>query len=201
MAKQTKDLRNVTLLGHSGSGKTSLTEAMLFEGGATNRIGTIEAGNTVADFTNIEQEKGTTLFSTLMHVKWKDSKINIIDTPGSDDFVGEIASSLKVADTALMVINSAHGVEVGTEIMWEYVRENRTPTLFVINQVDHDKSDFEKTLEQTKNRFGNKVLPIQYPLNQGNGFNTIVDALRMTMYEFGPDGGKPTKVDIPESED
>jgi elongation factor G len=200
MAKQTKDIRNVTLLGHSGSGKTSLTEAMLFEGGATNRIGTIEAGNTVADFTNIEQEKGTTLFSTLMHVKWKDSKINIIDTPGSDDFVGEIASSLKVADTALMVINSAHGVEVGTEIMWEYVRENRTPTLFVINQVDHDKSDFDRTLEQTKNRFGNKVIPVQYPLNQGNGFNTIVDALRMTMYEFGPDGGKPTKVDIPESE-
>ena len=200
MTKQTKNIRNVALMGHSGSGKTSLVEAMLFEAGAIKRIGTVDAKNTISDYTNIEQERGNSLFSTLMHVDWKDSKINIMDTPGSDDYVGEIASTLKVADTALMVINSAHGVEVGTEIIWEYVRENKTPTLFVINQVDHEKSDFDLSLEQAKNRFGRKVIPVQYPLNQGNGFNTIVDALRMTMYEFGPDGGKPTKVPIPESE-
>lgn len=200
MAKQSKNIRNVALMGHSGSGKTSLIEAMLFESGAIKRIGNVESQNTISDYTNIEQERGNSLFSTLMHVNWKDSKINIIDTPGSDDFVGEIASSLKVADTALMVINSAHGVEVGTEIIWEYVRENKTPTVFVVNQVDHDKSDYDRALEQAQSRFGNKVLPVQYPLNQGTGFTTIVDALRMTMYQFGPDGGKPEKVEIPEAE-
>lgn len=200
MTFKTENIRNVALLGHSECGKTSLAEAMLFEANEINRIGTIAGKNTISDFTNIEQERGTSLFSTLMHAKWKDSKINVIDTPGSDDFVGEIVSSLKVADTGIMVINSAQGVEVGTELIWEYAQSNQTPMLFVINQVDHDKSDFDTALEQVKNRFGNNVLPVQYPLAQGSEFNTIVDALRMTMYQFGPDGGKPTKVDIPESE-
>ena len=200
MSIKTENLRNVALLGHSGSGKTSLAEAMLFEAKAITRLGTIDGSNTVSDFTNIEQERGNSLFSTLMHVKWKDSKINIIDTPGSDDFVGEIISSLKVADTGIMVLNSANGVEVGTELIWEYIEKFKVPTIFVVNQIDHDKSDFEKVLEQTKARFGNNVLPVQYPLNQGGDFNTIVDALRMTMYEFGPDGGKPEKKPIPESE-
>jgi elongation factor G len=200
MTFKTEDIRNVALLGHSGCGKTSLAEAMLFEAKEITRIGTVEAKNTISDYTNIEQERENSLFSTLMHAKWKDSKINILDTPGSDDYVGEIVSSLKVADTGLMLINSAHGVEVGTEIIWEHVRRNETPVIFVINQVDHEKSDFELTLEQAINRFGKNVIPVQYPLNQGTGFNTIVDALRMTMYEFGPDGGRPTKVPIPDSE-
>lgn len=200
MTFTTQNIRNVALLGHSGSGKTSLAEAMLFEANEIKRIGTIDAKNTISDFTNIEQERGTSLFSTLMHAKWKDSKINVIDTPGSDDFVGEIVSSLKVADTGIMVINSGHGVEVGTELIWEHAQSNKTPMLFVINQVDHEKSDFDTALEQAVNRFGNNVIPVQYPLQQGAEFNTIVDALRMTMYQFGPEGGKPTKVDIPESE-
>ena len=200
MSTKTENIRNVALLGHSGSGKTSLAETMLFEAKAISRIGDVEAGNTISDFTNIEQERGNSLFSTLMHAKWKDSKINILDTPGSDDFVGEIISSLKVADTAIMVINSSAGVEVGTELIWEYVDNYLTPSIFVINQVDHDKSDFDTALDQIKSRFGNKVLPVQYPLNQGGEFNTIVDALRMIMYQFGPDGGKPTKIEIPESE-
>ncbi len=195
-----KDIRNVVLLGHSGSGKTTFAETMLFESGAINRRGTIEGKNTISDFTNIEQEKGNSIFSTLMHVHWKDSKINIIDTPGSDDFVGEVISSLKVADTALMILNSSNGVEVGTELLWEYAQNYKTPTMFVVNQLDQDKSDFENTLEQAKNRFGNKVIPVQYPLNQGNTFNTIVDALRMVMYVFNEDGGKPNKVAIPEAE-
>lgn len=200
MTLKTENIRNVALLGHSGSGKTSLAETMLFEAGEIKRIGTIDGKNTISDFTNIEQERGTSLFTTLMHASWKDSKINILDTPGSDDFVGEIVSGLKVADTGLMVINSAHGVEVGTELIWEHAQDNQTPMLFVINQVDHDKSDFERALEQAQNRFGRNVIPVQYPLNQGAGFNTIVDALRMTMYVFNEEGGKPEKVDIPESE-
>src|SRR5690606_15849622 len=120
MSVDTKNIRNVVLLGHSGSGKTSFVETMLFESGAINRMGNVQNGNTTSDFTNIEQERGNSLFSTLMHVKWRDSKINIIDTPGFDDFIGEVVCSLKVADTALIMVNASHGVEVGTEIIWEY---------------------------------------------------------------------------------
>lgn len=200
MGVTTKDIRNVVMLGHSGSGKTSMVEAMLFEAGAISRIGNVEDGSTVSDFSAIEKERGHTIFSTLMHCDWKDSKINIIDTPGLDDFVGEVISSLKVADTAVMVLNAANGVEVGTELIWEYTDRFETPTIFVINQIDHEKADYDSTLEQARARFGEQVIPIQYPLDQGSGFTTIVDALRMTCYVFGPDGGKPEKKDIPESE-
>ncbi|TVQ45612.1 MAG: elongation factor G [Saprospirales bacterium] len=200
MTYQAKDIRNVVLLGHSGCGKTSLAETMLFESGTIPRRGSVEDGNTVSDYTNIEKTRGNSIFTSLMTVKWKDSKINILDTPGLDDFVGEVMSALKVTDTALVTVNAANGVEVGTELVWETIRDYGTPTMFVINQLDHDKSNFEETLEQMKDRFGHNVLPIQYPLNQGSDFNTIVDALRMTMYVFGPDGGKPEKVAIPDSE-
>jgi len=200
MAFETNNIRNVTLLGHSGCGKTSLAECMLFEAKAINRIGTIDNKSTISDYTNIEQEKGNSIFSTLMHAKWKDSKINMLDTPGSDDFVGEVISSLKVADTALLLLNGASGVEVGTELIWEYTNEYKTPVIFVINQMDHDKADFDGTLDQAKARFGNKLLPVQYPLNPGPEFNKIIDALRMVMYVFPEGGGKPEKQAIPESE-
>jgi len=200
MSYTTRNIRNVVLLGHSGSGKTTFAETMLFESKATSRRGSIDERNTVSDFTNIEMERGNSIFSTLMNVKWKDSKINIIDTPGFDDFAGEIVSSLKVADTGVMLLNAKNGVEVGSEIIWEYVNNYQTPAIIVVNQMDHEKADYDTALEQAKNRFGTKVLPVQYPLNQGNGFNTIVDALRMTMYVFSEDGGKPQKEQIPESE-
>ena len=200
MAYDTKNIRNVALLGHSGCGKTTFSETMLFEAGAIGRRGTVEEKNTVSDYMQIEQERGNSIFSTLMHVSWKDSKINIIDTPGFDDFVGEVISALKVADTGVMMLNAKNGVEVGTELIWEYVDKFKTPALFVVNQLDHEKADFEITLEQARNRFGQKVIPVQYPLDTGAGFNTIVDALRMTMYVFSPDGGKPEKKDIPDSE-
>jgi len=200
MKYATKDIRNIVLLGHPGSGKTTFAETMLFESKAINRRGTVEDGSTASDFTNIERERGNSIFSTLMHVKWKDSKINIIDTPGFDDFIGEVISSLKVADLGVMLLNAKSGVEVGTEIIWEYIQSNNTPALFVVNQLDHEKADYETTLEQAKARFGNKVIPVQYPLNGGAGFNTIVDALRMVMYVFPEDGGKPEKQPIPESE-
>jgi len=167
MSVDTKKIRNVVLLGHSGSGKTSFAETMLFESGAISRMGNVGASNTVSDYSAIEQERGNSLFSTLMHVKWRDCKINILDTPGFDDFIGEVVSSMKVSDTALILLNAAHGVEVGTEILWDYVNDFKTPAIFVINQVDHDKADFDNTLEQAKERFGPKVMPFQYPLNQG----------------------------------
>lgn len=200
MGTDTKNLRNVVLLGHSGSGKTLFAETMLFESGAINRRGTIEGQNTISDYTKIEQERGNSLFSSLMHVQWRDNKINIIDTPGYDDFVGEVISSLKVADTAIMLVNATNGVEVGTEILWEYIENFKTPALIVINQLDHDKANYDSTIEQVRYRFGNKVIPVQYPVNAGNGFNTIIDALRMVMYVFPKDGGKPEKKTIPESE-
>ncbi len=200
MTYETKNLRNVVLLGHPGSGKTSFAEAMLFEAKATTRRGTVNDKSTISDFTNIEQERGNSIFSTLMHAKWKDSKINIIDTPGFDDFVGEVVSSMKVADTAIMMLNARSGVEVGTELIWEYVERFKTPTMFVVNHLDNEKANFEMTLDQARARFGPKVLPVQYPINVGVGFNTIVDALRMIVYKFPDGGGRPEKIAIPDSE-
>ena len=200
MSVDTKNIRNVVLLGHSGCGKTTLAETMLFEGHEIHRRGTVQDHNTTSDYSDIEHHRENSLYSTLMHLNWKDSKINIIDTPGLDDFCGEVISSLKVASTGVMVLNGAHGVEVGTEIIWEYIEKFQTPTIFVINQMNNEKCDYDNTLEQAQNRFGSKVFPIQYPLNQGKDFNAIVDILRMTVYEFPPEGGKPEKVDIPADE-
>ena len=200
MSIATKDIRNVVFLGHSGSGKTTFIETMLFESGIIPRRGSVEAHNTISDFTDLERERENTIYSHLMHAKWHNNKINCIDTPGFDDFIGEVVSSLKVSDTALILLNAASGVEVGTEIVWEYVQNYQTPALFVINQMDHPKADYDTTLEQAKNRFGNKVIPIQYPYNSGEKFNSIIDVLRMTMYVFPENGGKPEKMPIPTAE-
>ncbi|HMG14432.1 MAG TPA: GTP-binding protein, partial [Saprospiraceae bacterium] len=200
MAYESKNIRNVVLLGHPGSGKTSIAEDMLFEAKGITKRGNVGDGNTVSDYTVIEQSKGNSIFSTLMHASWKDSKINIIDTPGYDDFIGEVISSLKVADTAVMLINARSGVEVGTELIWEYIEQYKTPAMFVINHLDNDKADYEQSVQQAISRFGNKLIPVQYPLNRGNGFNSIIDALRMIMYVFPTNGGKPEKKPIPEAE-
>ena len=200
MSAKTQDLRNVVMLGHSGCGKTTLIETMLYEGGVIKRRGTVENHNTVSDDTDIEHERESTIFSHQMFVNWRNNKINIIDTPGFDDFIGEVVAPLKVADTALIVLNASAGVEVGTELVWEYIEKYNTPSIFVMNQMDHAKADYDKTLEQAKERFGPKLIPIQYPMNTGSGFNQIIDALRMVMYEFPADGWKPEKKPIPDSE-
>jgi len=196
----TKDIRNITLLGHASSGKTTLAETMVFEGGGITRRGTVQDQNTVSDHYQIEKDRGNSIFSSLMHVDWRGTKINIIDTPGYDDFVGEVVSALKVADTGVIVLNAQQGVEVGTELIWAYTEKFQTPVIFVVNQLDHEKANYEQTLEQAKARFGNKVVPMQYPLNAGEGFDTIVDVLKMTVYKFPADGGKPEKIPIPDSE-
>lgn len=196
----TSHVKNIVLLGHSGCGKTTLSECMLFEAGLIPKRGSIEEKNTTSDYHELERERGNSIFSSLLHTKWRGFKINIIDTPGFDDFVGEVLSALRVADTGVMLINAAQGVEVGTDIIWEYTNTFKTPMILAINQLDHEKADYEKTLKEAKSHFGNNVVAVQYPLNQGENFNCIIDVLRMIMYEFPATGGKPKKLPIPETE-
>lgn len=195
-----KHIKNIVLLGAPKAGKTLLAEDMIFEAGITHRRGTIEGQNTVSDYHDIEHERGNSVFATPLHTEWKDYKINIIDTPGFDDFIGEIISSTRVADTCVMVINAQHGVEVATELIWNYIDRFNKPTIFAVNQVDHPKSNFESSLVSLKERFGSAVTQMQYPINEGENFNTIIDLLKMVMYRFPADGGKPEKLPIPESE-
>ncbi|MFY0687041.1 MAG: elongation factor G [Cyclobacteriaceae bacterium] len=195
-----KHIKNIVLLGSPKSGKTTLAETMLFEAGLITRRGTVEEQNTISDYHAIEHERGNSVYTTLMHTEWRNYKINILDTPGLDDFVGEVVASVRVADTAVFLINAQHGVEVSTEVSWDYVDQFKKPTLFVINQLDHDKSNFEASFESIKSRFGSNACLMQYPLNEGTEFNSIIDLLKMTMYEFPAEGGKPTKKPIPDSE-
>ncbi|MBX3253679.1 MAG: elongation factor G [Chitinophagaceae bacterium] len=196
----TSHVKNIVLLGHAGSGKTALAECLLYEAGLISRRGTVTEKNTTSDYHELEQERGNSIFSTLMHTKWRGYKINIIDTPGYDDFVGEVLSALRVADTGIMLLNAAMGVEVGTDIIWQYTEQFKTPMIFVVNHLDNEKSDFDHTVQQAKEHFGSKLTVVQYPLQQGEGFHCIVDVLRMTMYKFKDAGGKPEKLDIPEPE-
>ncbi|PID71001.1 MAG: elongation factor G [Flavobacteriales bacterium] len=194
-----KHIKNVVFVGAHGSGKTTLTETMLFEANLINRRGTIEDKNTVSDFHPIEQERGTSVFATLSNTEWRNYKINIIDTPGLDDYIGEISSSIKVADSIVMVINAQHGFEIGTEIIWNYIDKYSKPTVFVINQIDHLNADFEKSLKSIKSQVGNRGVQIQYPMVI-DGAQCIVDVLKQKMYKFPPQGGKPEKLPIPEDQ-
>lgn len=195
-----KHLKNIVLLGAPKAGKTLLAEDMVFEAGITHRRGTIEGKNTVSDCHEIEQERGNSVFASSMHTEWRDYKINIIDTPGFDDFIGEMVSAARVADTCVMVVNAQYGVEVGTELIWDYIDRMQKPVIFAVNQVDHPKADFESSLQQIRERFGKAVVQMQYPVNQGESFNAIIDLLKMVMYRFPAEGGRPEKLPIPENE-
>lgn len=190
-------VKNVVLLGHTGSGKTTLAETFLYHAGVISRKGSVEEGTTVADYTDIEHEKERTLFTKLMNVDWKGYKINILDTPGSDDLSGEILSALKVADCGVMVLNASMGVEVGSDMFWQYTEDIKFPVLFVVNQIDHEKADFEATIQQAKEHFGPQVVVVQYPLNQDDKCFDIVDVLHMCMYRYDGHGGAPEKLPIP----
>ncbi len=196
----TSHVKNIVLLGHAGSGKTTLAECMLYEAGLITRRGSIEEKNTAGDYHDLEQERGNSIFSKLLHTKWRGYKINILDTPGYDDFIGEVLSALRVADTGVMLLNATMGVEVGTDVMWDYTNRFKTPMIFAVNKLDDEHADFDKTVLEAKSHFGNNVVVVQYPLNQGSGFNTIIDVLKMTMYKFPAGGGKPEKLSIPAEE-
>lgn len=194
-----KHIKNVVFVGAHNSGKTTLAETMLFEAGLINRRGTVEAKNTVSDYHEIEHEKGNSVFATPLHTEWRNYKINIIDTPGLDDFIGEIISSIRVADTIVTVLNGQYGVEVGTEIIWNYINKYHKPTVFVINQIDHPGLNYENSFKSIKSLVGNNAVRIQYPLLV-DGAQCIIDVLKMKMYKFSPEGGKPEKLPIPADE-
>ncbi|NLP57962.1 translation factor GTPase family protein [Lutibacter sp. B1] len=191
-----KHIKNVAFVGAHKSGKTTLAETMLFEAGLVNRRGSVENKNTVSDYHDIEHERETSVFATPLHTEWRNYKINILDTPGLDDFIGEIASTMRVADSVVTVINAQQGVEVGTEIIWNYVDRFSKPTLFVINQIDSPNAEFEESFKSIVELVGNNAVKVQYPLVI-DGAQCIVDVLKMKMYKFGPEGGKPEKLEIP----
>jgi len=197
---ETKDIRNISLLGNSGIGKTTLAEAMLFEGGVISRRGDVGQKNTMSDYHEIEHERMCSVFSTILYAEWQGRKLNIIDTPGADDFNGGVVSSLHVTDTGILLMSAQHGVETGTEIIMRHAARMKKPIILVMNQLDHDNSNFEKAIEEAKQSFGNKVTIVQYPVNTGVEFNTIIDVLLMKMFKYGPNGGEPTITDVPEEE-
>jgi len=197
---QTSEIRNICLIGGAKSGKTTLAEAMLFEGGVISRKGAVEDKNTVSDYRPIELERQNSVSASILYTLFENNKINIIDTPGFDDFCGEVISALRVADTALMVVNGQNGVEVGTEITWRYATKSNKPVIFLINHLDQEHANYDETLRQLKQQFGKNVTPVQYPINAGSGFNAIIDLLKMKQYKFIAGGGKPEITDIPEGE-
>lgn len=197
---QTQEIKNIALLGNDGSGKTTLTESLLYEAGVISRRGRITQQNTVSDYFPVEQEYGYSVFSTVYHVEWNGKKLNIIDCPGSDDFVGAAITALNVTDTAILLLKGANGVEVGTQNHFRYTEKLEKPVIFLVNQLDDENTDFDNILEQLTDIYGSKVVPVQYPLQTGPGFNSLVDVLLMKKYSWGPNGGEPVIEEIPAEE-
>jgi elongation factor G len=196
----TNQIKNIALLGNSGSGKTTLAENMLFEGGVIDRKGDVDSKNTVSDFHQIEQENQTSMYSSVMYTEFNNCKINILDVPGADDFVGGTVSSLHVADTGVIVVNAQNGIEVGTEIHLRWLEKFHKPVVLLVNKCDHDHANFEKAFETIKESLGGNAILAQYPVNAGPGFDSIVDIIQMKLYKYPKDGGKPEVKDIPDSE-
>jgi elongation factor G len=196
----TNEIKNIALIGASGSGKTTLAESMLYEAGVINRRGSIENKNTTGDYFPVELEYGYSVFPTVLHVEWNDKKLNLIDCPGSDDFVGGTITSLNVTDEALILINGQSWPEVGTLNNFHYAEELKKPVIFLVNQLDSDKCDFDDIISNMKEIYGDKCVVIQYPLQTGPDFNSLIDVLLMKKYSWKPEGGEPVIEDIPSEE-
>ncbi len=197
---QSSEIKNLSLLGASGSGKTTLIESMLLESGVIQRRGTVEQGNTVSDYFPVEKEYGYSVFPTVINLEWLGKKLNIIDCPGSDDFIGGAITSLNVTDTAIILVSAQNGVEVGTQTHFRYTEKTRKPVIFLLNKLDHQEADYDRTVEELKSIYGGKAVQIQYPIQCGPGFNALVDVLKMKMYVWGPQGGAPEIKEIPAEE-
>lgn len=196
----THNIKNIALLGNDGSGKTTLTEALLFESSQIARRGRITMKNTVSDYFPVEQDYGYSVFSTVFHVEWNEKKLNIIDCPGSDDFVGAALTALNVTDTALLLINGQYGPEVGTQNHFRYTEKLNKPVIFLVNQLDDEKCDYNNIIEQLQTIYGTKAIPVQYPVKTGPDFNAVIDVILMKKLTWGPEGGRPTIEDIPAEE-
>ena len=194
---QIDQIKNIALLGNSGSGKTTLAEAMLFNGGIIERRGTVEGKNTVSDYKPIEHENGKSIFSTVLYTEFQNKKINILDTPGFDDFCGHAIASIFASDAALMTINVQNGVEVGTEIHFRHAEKVDKPMIMAVNGLDHEKAHFDKAIEMMKERLSTDIVILQYPVNEGVSFNSVIDILKMKMLRYSKDGGKAEALDIP----
>ena len=194
------DIKNIALLGNDGSGKTTLTESLLFESGLIKKRGRITQKNTVSDYFPVEQDYGYSVFSTVFHTEWNGKKLNIIDCPGSDDFVGAALTALNVTDTAVLLLNGKFGPEVGTQNHFRYTEKLGKPVIFLVNQLDDEKCDYDVVLEQLQTIYGPKVVPVQYPMKTGPDFNSLIDVILMKKLVWGPEGGKPTIEDIPAEE-
>ena len=197
---QTNEIKNIALLGNSGAGKTTLTEALLFESGIIRRRGKVTTKNTVSDYFPVEQEYGYSVFSTVFHVENNGKKLNIIDCPGSDDFVGAAVTAMNVTDTAMLLINGAVGPEVGTQNQFRHTEALKKPVIFAVNKLDSENCDFDQVLEKLKEVYGSKVVPVQYPVNPGANYNAMIDVLKMKKYSWGEEGGTPKIEDIPAGE-
>lgn len=197
---KTQEIKNIALLGSKGSGKTTLAEAMLFECGVIKRRGSVDAKSTVTDYFPVEKEYGYSVFSTVFYAEFLGKKLNVIDCPGADDFVGSAITALNVTDTGVILVNGQYGVEVGTQNIFRTAASLKKPVIFALNQLDGEKADYENVMEQMREIFGPKVVAIQYPLQSGPGFNAMIDVLLMKKYSWGPDGGVPVIEDIPAEE-
>ena len=197
-AYSTQNIRNVVLLGSTKSGKTTLSEAMLFEGKVIDRRGTVEAKNTVSDNAEIEQINQRSIYATPLYAEFMNTKFNIVDTPGADDFVGGAVSAFKVCDTGVLLINAQQGVEVGTEIFSRYAEQYDIPLIVGINQLDGEKASWETTLDSMKEAFGKKPVLIQFPVNPGPSFDGFIDVLKMKYYHFVGEDGKREDLEIPD---
>jgi len=192
-------IRNLALIGHGGAGKTSTAEAALFSAGSTTRLGRVEEGNTLSDYHPDEIERQISINASLLFCEWKSYKINILDTPGYTDFTGEVKASLRVADTAVVLLKAVEGAEVGTEIVWKYTTEYGNAAIFVVNKLDQENADFDRTLQQAREMISHDIVPVQFPLRAGLGFDSIVDVVRMKLLKFQPGGnGRYTETEIPE---
>jgi elongation factor G len=197
---QPNELKNIALVGSAGSGKTTLAEAMLLVGGVINRRGDVESKNTCSDYRDIEHEQGRSVYSTVLHTEFQNKKLNIIDTPGLDDFNGQVVGGLSVCDSSLLLINAQQGIEVGTELVCRITERMHKPMVLLLNQLDHEKANFDKCIEDLKAKFGSKAVVVQYPVVTGQGFNAVVDVIKMKLYTWKPEGGSPDIKEIPASE-
>ena len=195
-----KEIKNIALLGNDKAGKTTLTEALVYDSGQIARRGRITMHNTISDYFPVEQEYGYSVFSTVFHTEWNGKKLNIIDCPGSDDFCGAAITAMSVTDTTLILINGSVGTEVGTQNHFRYTEKLRKPVIFLVNQLDSPECNFDGIVEQLRSNYGNKVIPVQYPVETGDNFHQLIDVILMKMLTYGPDGGEPIIEDIPESE-